>query len=430
MPGDDEPGEWSGDYDIGSHLSGCHWEPGSMANKRRDNWTRLWPLLAVNFFMADMQSGIGPFLGVFLQQRGWASGMIGTAMSIGNIAGMLITTPVGGFIDTSRHKRIWIIAPGIAVVAASSIILIWQNFWAVAVSQIATSIAGAAIVPAVTGVTLGIVGQRGFNRQNGRNQAFNHAGNMVGAALSGLLGWQFGYVAVFLLAASFGLITVACVLTIPPQSIDHRTARGSKEDDPESQPSALTVLLKHKPLLVLAFALAIFQLGNAAIVPLYGISAVSGDKANGPSFVATIIVIAQGVMVIASVVAMYVAEKRNYWLILLLSFLVLPLRGLLAFFLAGWSGVAPVEVLDGIGIGLQSVAVPGMVVRSLYGTGRVNLAQGAVITVQSAGAAFSPALGGWIAQWVGFAPTFLVLGGFGLVAAAAWVALRAVVKHY
>jgi predicted MFS family arabinose efflux permease len=391
---------------------------------------RLWPLLAVNFFMADMQSGVGPFVGVFLLQHGWASGTVGTALSIGNIAGMLIATPVGGFIAGSNHKRAWVIAPGVAVVAASSIILIWQNFWAVAASQVATSIAGAAIVPAVTGVTLGMVGQRGFNRQNGRNQAVNHAGNMVGAAASGLLGWQFGYVSVFVLAALFGAITVACVLMIPPGAIDHRAARGSKEDDPESQPSGMTVLLKHKPLLVLGLALAAFQLGNAAIVPLYGMSAVSGARINGPGLVATIIVIAQGVMVVASVVAMQVAEKRNYWLIILGSFLVLPLRGLLAYFLGGWQGVIPVEILDGIGIGLQGVAVPGMVARSLYGTGRVNLAQGAVITIQGAGAAFSPALGGWIAEWIGYSPAFLMLGGFGLIAAAIWVALGAVVKQY
>jgi len=397
---------------------------------RKSNPTRLWPLLAVNFFMADMQSGIGPFLGVFLPERGWASGMIGTAMAVGNIAGMLIATPVGGLIDASRRKRIWVIVPGMALVAASSIILVWQNFWAVTASQVATSIAGAAVIPAVTGITLGIVGQKGFNRQNGRNQAFNHAGNMVGAAASGLLGWQFGYLSVFLLAALFGAITVGCVLMIPASSIDDRAARGSKEDDPESQPSAFTVLLKHKPLLVLALALAVFHLGNAAIVPLYGMSAVSDGHANGPSFVATTVIIAQGVMVIASIVAMQIAEKRNYWLIMLVSFLVLPLRGIFAFFLTGWWGVVPVEILDGIGTGLQSVAVPGMVARSLYGTGRINLAQGAVITIQGAGAAFSPALGGWIAQGIGFSPTFLVLGGLGLVASAVWIALGAAVKQY
>jgi len=390
----------------------------------------LWPLLAVNFFMADMQSGIGPFVGIFLLERGWATGSIGTVLAIGNIAGLLITTPFGGLIDASHHKRIWVIVPGIAVVAGSSIILISQNFWAVAVSQIATSVAGSAIVPAVTGITLGIVGQRGFNRQNGRNQAFNHAGNMVGAGVSGLLGWQFGYFDVFLLSAVFGAITVACVLLIPSGSIDDRAARGSKEEDPDSQPDALTVLLRHKTLLVLALALAVFHLGNAAIVPLFGMSAVANSEANGPGLVATTIVIAQGVMVIASIVAMRVAEKRNYWLLLLGSFLVLPLRGVLAFFFTGWWGVVPVEILDGIGTGLQSVAVPGMVARSLYGTGRINLAQGAVITIQGAGAAFSPALGGWIAQTIGFSPAFLVLGGFGIAAVMVWIVLGAAVKQY
>jgi hypothetical protein len=87
----------------------------------------LWPLLALNFFMADMQSGIGPFVGVFLLGHGWASGLIGTALTIGNVAGMLITTPIGGFIDTTNHKRAWIVIPGIAVVAASAIILLSQE---------------------------------------------------------------------------------------------------------------------------------------------------------------------------------------------------------------------------------------------------------------------------------------------------------------
>ena len=391
---------------------------------------RLWPLLALNFFMADMQSGIGPFIGVFLLERGWASGLIGTALTLGNIAGMLITTPIGGIIDATNYKRAWVVIPGIAVVAGSAIILLSQNFWAVATSQIATSIAGAAIVPAVTGITLGVVRQRGFNRQIGRNQAFNHAGNMVGAAASGYLGWTYGYLAVFALAALFGVISIVCVLMIPDQTIDHRAARGTKEDDPESRPSGFSVLLKHRPLLVLALALAAFHLGNAAIMPLYGLAAVAGNQANGPSFVATTIVIAQGVMVIASLAAMRAAEARNYWPVLLVSFLALPARGILAFTLSGWWGVLPVQILDGVGAGLQSVAVPGMVARSLNGTGRINLGQGAVITVQGIGASLSPALGGWIAQWIGYQWTFLVLGSCGLIAVALWVAFRPTVKSY
>jgi hypothetical protein len=102
--------------------------------KRRRTTTHLWPLLALNFFMADVQSGIGPFVGVFLTERGWASGLIGTAMTIGNVAGMLITTPFGAVIDASSHKRMWVIVPGEAVVLASSIILLSQSFSAVAAS--------------------------------------------------------------------------------------------------------------------------------------------------------------------------------------------------------------------------------------------------------------------------------------------------------
>jgi predicted MFS family arabinose efflux permease len=297
-------------------------------------------------------------------------------------------------------------------------------------SQVAQSLASAAIVPAVTGITLGIAKQKGFNALNGRNQAFNHAGNMVGAALSGYLGYQFGYVSVFVLAAAFGAIAIACVLMIPAKTIDDRAARGSKEDDPDSQPDALTILLKHKALLVLALALALFHLGNAAIVPLYSLAAVADGQANGPSFVATTVVIAQGVMIVTSLIAMKVASKRNYWPVILVSFMFLPIRGVLAFFVTGWWGVVPMQVLDGIGTGLQTVAVPGMVARSLNGTGRINLGQGAVITVQGVGASLSPALGGWIAQWIGYGPTFLLLGGFGLASMALWLAFGAAVKKY
>src|SRR6202165_1908727 len=167
-------------------------------------------LLSLNFFMADMQGGIGPCLGVFLLAHGWESGLIGTVMTGGGIAGMIMTTPAGAMIDATTNKRTFVIIPGIFTVIASAVILVSQSFWIVAASQVATAIAGAMIVPAITGITLGIVHQPGFNRQNGRNQAFNHAGNMVGAALSGFLGWKFGFGAVLILAAVFEIGRASC----------------------------------------------------------------------------------------------------------------------------------------------------------------------------------------------------------------------------
>ena len=391
----------------------------------------LRPLECLNFFMADMQAGIGPFLGIFLLARGWESGLIGTVMTLGGVAGMLMTAPAGALIDATSRKRMYVIVPGICTVAASAIILLSQEFWVVATSQIATAIAGAAIVPAVNGITLGIVRQAGFNRQNGRNQAFNHAGNMVGAGLSGFLGWQFGFTAIFLLAAVFGIVSIISVLMIPSHAIDDSAARGL-EDGPDNkhQASGFKVLLECKPLLILAAALACFHLGNGGMLPLYGLAFAAGSKADAGAagFVAMTIVIAQAVMIVASVFAMRMVDKRGYWLVLLISFVALPIRGLIASYSVSRWGVYPVQMLDGIGAGLQSVAVPGLVARILNGTGRVNVGQGAVMTVQGVGASLSPAIGGWLAQEFGYPTMFIILGGFALASIGLWLCFASVLK--
>ena len=386
------------------------------------------PLEALNFFMADMQSGIGPFLGVFLLAHGWESGLIGSVMTIGGVAGMLMTAPAGALVDATAHKRMFVIVPGICTVLASFIVLLSQNFWLVAVSQVATAIAGASIGPAVAGITLGLVQQAGFNRQIGRNQAFNHAGNMVGAGLSGFLGWKFGFTAVFWLAAAFGVLSIASVLMIPGSAIDDKAARGLGEGGQDGKASGFRVLVENKPLLILAAALACFHLGNGAMLPLYGLAVVAEKQGDPASFVALTIVIAQAVMIVASLVAMRMAEAQGYWLVLLVSFVALPIRGVIAADLINRWGVYPVQALDGIGAGLQSVAVPGLVARILNGTGRVNVGQGAVMTVQGLGASLSPAIGGWIAQGIGYSPMFLILGGFALGSIALWVGFASTLK--
>ncbi|QOZ36793.1 MFS transporter [Bradyrhizobium sp. CCBAU 53421] len=400
-----------------------------MTSGNADRDKALRPLLALNFFMADMQAGIGPFLGVFLLAHGWQSGWIGTVMTTGGVAGMMMTTPAGALIDTTGRKKLFVIIPGICTVMASGTVLLSQQFWLVATSQIATAIAGAAIGPSVAGITLGIVRQVGFNRQIGRNQAFNHAGNMVGAGLSGLVGWLYGFAAVFWLAALFGALSIVSVLMIPRDAIDDDAARGlAYESNDDKRASGLHVLVKTKPLLVLAAALLFFHLGNAAMLPLYGLAVVSGKQADPASFVAMTIVIAQGTMILTSLVAMRMAEREGYWLVLLVSFVALPIRGVIAAWLLNRWGVYPVQILDGVGAGLLSVAVPGLVARILDGTGRINAGQGAVMTVQGIGASLSPAIGGWIAQELGYEAMFLVLGASALVSVALWLAFAPLLK--
>ncbi len=378
--------------------------------------------------MADMQSGIGPFLGVFLLAHGWESGLIGSVMTIGGVAGTVMTAPAGALVDATSRKRLYVIVPGICTVLASFLVLASQDFWLVAVSQVATAVAGAAIGPAVTGITLGIVRQAGFVRQVGRNQAFNHAGNMVGAGLSGFLGWTFGLTAVFWLAVVFGILSIASVLLIPGSAIDNRAGRGLGAEGEDEKASGFRVLLGSKPLLILAAALSCFHLGNGAMLPLYGLAVVAEKQGDPATFVATTIVVAQGVMIVTALFAMRVAEARGTWLVLLISFAALPVRGVIAAYCMNKWGVYPVQALDGIGAGLQSVAVPSLVARLIEGTGRVNVGQGAVMTVQGLGASLSPAIGGWIAQSIGYSPMFLILGAFALGSIALKLGFAAILR--
>jgi MFS family permease len=379
------------------------------------------PLEALNFFIADVQAGIGPFLGVFLQSLGWTTGAIGSVMTMGGVAGLLVTAPAGAIIDATRAKRMAVVLSSLCTVLASCIVWFTHSFATVAISQVATAIAGALIGPAIAGITLGMARARGFDRQFGRNQVANHAGNVIGAALSGFIGWKFGFGGVFVVAGVFAALSIGAVLLIPAKSIDHRAARGLENDtDDDHAPSGFSILLTCRPLLLLAAALALFHLGNAAMLPLYGLAVVADGQADPSAFTALTIIIAQLVMVVASLVAMRMIRTTGYWWVILITFLALPVRGLVAALFIGHWGVYPVQMLDGIGAGLQSVAVPALIARLMQGTGRVNVAQGAVMTMQGLGAALSPLLGGMMAQSIGYRGAFLVLGAISIGSLALW----------
>ena len=392
-----------------------------MATRGRDPPGRK-ALEGLSFFMADMQAGIGPFLGVLLLAHGWRAGAIGTVISVGAVAGMLAVSPCGALVDATSHKRSWIAGAGLMSLAASGLVLLSQQPWVIGASQIIACIAGAALGPGMVGLTLGVARQAGFNAQNGRNQAFNHAGNLAGAALSGELGWRFGFAAVFWLAAGFSALSIACAFAIPKAVIDDAEARGLADAvGGAARPRGWASLFQSKPLLVAAAALMLFYLGDAAMLPLYGMAVVAAHRGDPAGFVATTIVVAQGVMVVTALVAMKLAARRGYWLVLLIAFGLLPIRGLVAGALISSWGVWPVETLDGIASGLLSVAAPGLVARIMDGTGRVNAAQGAVMAAQGLGGAVSPALGGWIAQGLGYPAAFATLGCFALISLALWL---------
>jgi MFS family permease len=216
------------------------------------------------------------------------------------------------------------------------------------------------------------------------------------------------------------LLSIGAVAAIPESAIDHRRARGLGDGE-DSQASGLATLFENRPLVVLAVALLFFHLGNAAMLPLYGLAVSSGKQANPAAFTGLTIVVAQTVMIASSLAVMRLSTQRGLWLAMLVSFASLPVRGVAAALcIAPW-GVYPVQALDGVGAGLQSVAVPALVAHLLGGSGRVNVGIGAVMTMQGVGAALSPALGGWIAQGFGYPAAFVTLGAISVVSLGAWL---------
>ncbi|MCC8556040.1 MFS transporter [Xanthomonas hortorum] len=385
-------------------------------------------LEALHFSVADVQDGLGPFLSVFLQSKGWSVAAIGTVMSVGGIAGMLATTPAGALVDTTRRKRAVVVVGCLAILLATALIWLRPSSSGVVAAQIVSALAAAGIGPALTGITLGLVHARGFDHQLARNQVANHAGNMLAALLAGWLGWRYGFAAIFVLTAAFGVLAIVAVWLIPSTAIDHRAARGLGNTDGTDTLSGWRVLLTCRPLALLAVTLGLFHLGNAAMLPLYGMAIVAAHAGDPSALTATTIVVAQATMVVVALLAMRWIRVHGHWWVLLVAFMALPLRALVAASLIqGW-GVFPVQMLDGLGAGLQAVVVPALVARLLQGTGRVNVGQGAVMTVQGVGAALSPAFGGWLAHAFGYRIAFLALGAIALLAVALWAGCRGMLR--
>ncbi|MET0866919.1 MAG: MFS transporter, partial [Pseudorhodoplanes sp.] len=312
-------------------------------------------LCALTFFMADVSDGLGPFLGVFLQAQSWTPSEIGMAMTTGGLAGVLATTPFGMLVDRTGYRRALVIAAALVIVAASMAILFAPNLKVTIIAQIANGTVAAIIPPAIAAITLGLVRQKGFAHQLGRNEAFNHAGNLTAALLAGGFGYLFGLGAVFVVMAAMAAGAVAATLFIDPKRIDYRAARGLSEEG-AAPGKGLSILVKSAPLAILAATLTLFHLGNAAMLPLLGQSLVARGAGDPSAFTGATVIVAQLTMIPMALLAAWLAGRRGYWMVFLIALIALPIRGAIAAWVTNPMGLVPVQMLDGVGAGLLGVA--------------------------------------------------------------------------
>lgn len=376
------------------------------------------PLDALNFFLADVRDGLGPYLAVYLLTvQKWDEASIGVVMSIAGIATIVAQTPAGALIDASRFKRGLIVAAAALVMVSTLLLPLFPSFAMVAGLQALSGAAGSIFQPAIAAITLGIVGPKAFTKRTGRNEAFNHAGNATAAILAGATAYYFGPIVVFYVMSAAAIASLISVMMIPANSINHDVARGLEDGSTtRHRPSGWSILLSNRPLLVFAIAVTLFHFANAAMLPLVGQKLSLDNSELGTTYMSGCIVAAQLVMI---PMAMLVGAKADTWgrkPIFLACFLILPIRGFLYTLSDDAVWLIAVQSLDGVGAGIFGALFPLVVADLTRGTGHFNVSQGAITTAIGVGAALSTSVAGVIVVKAGYNAAFLCLAAIAVLA--------------
>jgi MFS family permease len=377
---------------------------------------------AVNFLAADARGAFGPYLNVFLvTQQHWSQSAVGLVTMLDGVLGLILRTPIGAAIDSTRAKRGIIVAALAAIAVGAATVATMPSFWPVLMANSLMAIAGDVLGPAIAAITLGLFKPRDLARRLGRNSAFDHAGNVAIAIAAGAIGWALGQRSVFLLVPFFAALAAAAVLSIPASAIDHQRARGAEPRQSTAQDlPGWTVLIECRPLLVFACCAMLFHFANAPLLPLVGQKLALANPQYATAMMSSCIVAAQLVMLPIALFVGRTADRIGRKPILLAGFAILPIRAVLYTLSDETAWLITVQLLDGIGAGIFGALTPLLLADLMRGTGRYNLAQGAVGTVQGIGASSSGLIIGIIVDHLGYNVAFLTAGS---VASAALILL-------
>ena len=383
----------------------------------------LMALAMLNFFLADARDGLGPFLDAYLATKGWRSMDLGMLATACGVIGLLAGLPAGALADNSRRKRAMIVLPVALITLGAFLCIAFPERWVVFASQALTAVAGVLIMPALVGITLGVVGPDRFGVQMGRNEAYNHAGNIVLLGGTWAASVWFGLPGVAALMLATSMAAIAATLTISPASIDHAAARGMATGDaaaPAGGMPPLATLYRNKPLLLFSVSLLLFHFGNAPLARLVAQQfALQMQKPFETTAIITMV--SQLAALAAALAAPWIIRRDRVRLAVVVAMLSLPMRGVIAWAFADFGMIYPVQLLDGVGVGLLGILTPILVERLTRGSGHFNLALAAVMMVQGLGAASSNVVAGYLVTRYGYPVTYLLHGAVALAALAAFL---------
>jgi predicted MFS family arabinose efflux permease len=370
----------------------------------------------LNFFLADVQTGVGPFLAIYLAGHLWDEQRVGLALTVGGLAGVLAQTPAGALVDLLRSKRA-LIASGVAALATGALLIaLAPSFWPVMASQVLIGGTSSLFIPAICAISLGLVGHAAFDARQGRNQTFNSAGNVTAAVLMGLIGYFISNRSVFLFVVVLAVPTIATLFLINPAEIDYQLARGAKEGEARGKAASVRQLFKDHPLVIFLVCAVLFHFANAAMLPLLGEQLAKGRGRASMLFMSACVVTTQ---LVITLIASWSGRRAGSWgrkPLLLIGFGVLPVRGVLYTLTGNVELLLAIQILDGIGAGIFGVVSVLVIADLTQGTGRFNLTLGAITTAVGIGASLSQVIAGSLVHHWGFRVGFLFLAGVATVA--------------
>ncbi len=378
----------------------------------------------LNFFLADVQSGVGPFLAIYLAASGWSAETVGIALTGGGIAGIIAQTPAGALADRVRFKRALLATGTVCLGIGALMIAMLPTFWPVMAAQTLIGVTTSLFGPTLCAISLGLVGRAAFDRRQGRNLTFNAAGNVVAAIAMGLIGYFISNRGIFFFVVAFALPTLLSLWRIDPREIDYDLARGADAAAAGAPDFNLWSLVRDRALLVFLLCAVMFHFANAAMLPLLGEMLSKGHGRTSMMFMSACVVTTQIVVTLLAGWCGIEARRRGRKPLLLIAFAALPIRGVLYTLTHDTAYLVAIQILDGIAAAVFGVVSVLVIADLTKGTGRFNLTLGAVTTAVGIGAALSQGIAGSIVTHFSYDAAFLFLAAVAVVATVIlWIAM-------
>jgi predicted MFS family arabinose efflux permease len=370
----------------------------------------------LNFFLADIQTGVGPLVAAYLAANHWDPRAVGIALTGGGLITVAIAPFAGGIVDASTHKRRLIAIATLALSIGAVLIAVGAKRPLIAVALTLIGAAGAFVGPSLAAITLGMVGKDQFDRVFGRNQGFNAAGNVATALALAAISWLLGLRSIFIAAAALAVPVWLTLRKIDPRTIDDEVARGEGAKGEKGSVAHLFKICTDRTLLIFFSCAFLFHFANAAMLPQLGEMLAKGNQRVAAPFMSACIIVTQCVIAASAARVGRLAGKIGRKPLLLIGFGVLPVRGVLYALTHVTSALIAIQLLDGVANSIFGVVSILLVADRMRGKGHFNLAQGGLAVCVGLGAALSNTYGGTLAHRFGFGASFVGLAAVGLLA--------------